>query len=675
MFNLINKKNSWKKIMLTLIIGGTLFSISQRFAGSLSEDYPWYWMKASTNNVANMLTSWTKAITSYESSKYDTSAHKFTTDIFWDNASKYRVKDQELALYWLESVKWLLKWKYPNCHIKENQLISILYYTSENWIYLKDEIIKTVPEWQRPKLQDRYLWFQELTTCMLWENKKLTNAQCEAEIVNTYLDWVQRKNRELILEEANLWIEKYYNWTLDDSSYDIYYDMGQVAKIFYEDIAPVSSTSIIFYKMPQFGNRNKGNWGWWGEQQNNQNNQQNQNNQKNQQNQQNQNNQNNQQNQQNQQNQNNPSNPQWTKKWWESLPKITEDDDINNIITEWTEEHKTVTNNWNTAYVNKCVVSGSPKLEEAYLEAEEDEENNLEEIPSPFELSEEYIDELIEDIIENSNKIKLNSNNPLTGENKKEANDVPWSKGASDDAAAIDDLRKQLQSCVDKCDWLRFDEKAICKVKCLCSEYSSKALPENTEMKFLEEGALRIRICNIPSKPVVVSTSTKSVISIESILVEIHDTVKGMFESWELTPKMKKQEWLDTSMNNIKFSDIVSFNIWMLFKKPAAKRDTKKEDLEELKKNLEEEILNMTQNSFNVMAETSVNKLVSSVSQTAQPPKIAKVSEDTEAKAHESRISWINNTFHRFFKTHNDFIVELTTVIDEMSNTIEWKLK
>jgi hypothetical protein len=39
-------------------------------------------MKASTNNVANMLTSWTKAITSYESSKYDTSAHKFTTDIF-----------------------------------------------------------------------------------------------------------------------------------------------------------------------------------------------------------------------------------------------------------------------------------------------------------------------------------------------------------------------------------------------------------------------------------------------------------------------------------------------------------------------------------------------------------------------------------------------------------------
>jgi hypothetical protein len=51
----------------------------------------------------------------------------------------------------------------------------------------------------------------------------------------------------------------------------------------------------------------------------------------------------------------------------------------------------------------------------------------------------------------------------------------------------IEDLRKQLQGCADKCDALRFDEKAACKIKCLCAEYSSKALPENTELKFLEE--------------------------------------------------------------------------------------------------------------------------------------------------------------------------------------------
>jgi hypothetical protein len=37
----------------------------------LSEDYPKYWMKVGTNSVANMLSDWTKAITSYEKSKYD----------------------------------------------------------------------------------------------------------------------------------------------------------------------------------------------------------------------------------------------------------------------------------------------------------------------------------------------------------------------------------------------------------------------------------------------------------------------------------------------------------------------------------------------------------------------------------------------------------------------------
>ena len=671
MFNLINKKNAWKKILLSLILGGTLFAIPQSSFASLSEDYPKYWMKVGTNSVANMLSNWTKAITSYEKSKYDIAWNKFTVDIFWDNASKYRVKDQEVSLYWLEAVKWVMKSKYPNCKIKENQILAILFDALGTWIYLRDEIMTTVPEWQWPKNADKASWILELTTCMMGENKKLSNAQVESEVISIYREWVERKKRSLLLEETNLWVEKYYNWTLDDSTYDIFYDMGQIAKIFYEDIAPVTKTSVIFYKMPHFGNNNNGNWGWWewGQQTssdpNNPSNPSNQNSP---------NNPSNPNSPSNPSNPNNPQNQDWGKQWWESLPSITDDEEINNIINNGTEEHRTVTNNWNTAYVNKCVVSWSPKLEEAYLKAEE-EVDDLEEIQSPFDVSEEYLDDLIDDIIKNSDELKRNENNPLTGENKKESDDVPWSKGAVDDAAAIDDLRKQLQSCVDKCDWLRIDERAICKAKCLCAEYSSKALPENTEMKFLQEWALRIRICNIPSKPVVVSTSSKSVISRESILVEIHDTIKAMFESWELTPKMKKQEWLDTSMNNIKFSDVVSFNIWMMFKKPVTKRATKKEDLEELNKNLETQILNITQNSFNVMLDAeAADHAATTMSKTIQAPKVAEISESTDTLIHETRIAWVLNTFDEFIKKHDNLIVELTTVVDEMSKAIEWRL-
>jgi hypothetical protein len=63
-------------------------------------------------------------------------------------------------------------------------------------------------------------------------------------------------------------------------------------------------------------------------------------------------------------------------------------------------------------------------LEEAYLKAEE-EVDDLEEIQSPFDVSEEYLDDLIDDIIKNSDELKRNENNPLTGENKKESDDVP----------------------------------------------------------------------------------------------------------------------------------------------------------------------------------------------------------------------------------------------------------
>ena len=658
------------------MLGGILFTIPQISSASMREDYPRYRLRVGTNNIANMLSSWTKAITTYDSSKYDPSANKFTTDIFWDNASKYKVKNQAKALYWLESVKGVLKSRYPNCNIKEKYLLGILFYTSWTWVYLRDEIIKSVPAWQWPTLKDRDAWCKQLTTCMLWANKNLTNASCDEEIRNAYFDWTEIKRRSLELEESNLWTEKYYNWTLDDSSYDIFYDMWQLAKIFYEDVKPVTSTSVIFYKMPQFGNWSKSNW--WGDDGDKQN-QKGQDKWK--------------ENQQGDPNKWWDWNPQWDpnkwwdetpqwdpnkwwwKKWWDGLPSITDDDEINDLINNGTEEEKTVTNDWNTAYINKCVVSGSPKLEEAYLEAEEEEESD-EDTPSPYEISEEYIDELLNDIIENTDKLKIQPKAPLTWENVKEPDDVPWEKWASDDSAVIDELRKELQSCVDKCDWMRFEEKAICKAKCLCSEYTSKALPENTEFQFLQEWALRIRICNIPSKPVVVSTSTKYVMSIETILIEIRDVVKGLFESWELTPKMKKQEWLDTSMNNIKFSDIVSFNIWMQFKKPVTERGPKKEELEEANKNLEDQILQMTQNAFNVMWDTELSTHSdTTMSKTPKVPEMSKITESIESITEQQRLGKINNTYYELLETSDNFIIELTTLIDEMSKTIEWILK
>ena len=666
MFNLINKKNNWKnRILMMLLLWGIVFMSSQTASAWIYyEQFPKYWLKATTNNLANMLSSRTKAIKSYESSRYDPKANLFSTDLFWDNASKYRVKSQGKSYYGFESVKWVIKNKYSNCNLTDKEILWILFYTSGTGVYLKEEIIRTVPSWQWPTLNDKEKWCLKLSTCMNGTTEKYNNTACDEKVREAYFDWVNIKTRNYDIEESNLWSEKYYNWTLNDSKYDIYYDMGQLAKILYQDVTSVTETSVVFYKMPQFSNGwwwnwggwngwwwngwdwNWGGWNWWwwsgwwwdwgdwnwwwwngwwwnwgG----------------------------------------------WNGWWWDWNPPITEDDEINDFINDDTVDQETRTSNWNVAYTNKCVVSWSPKVDEAYLAAEEEEEwwDGI----SPMDIDEEFIKELIDDIIDNSEKLKITDESPLTWDNKKESDDVPWALWASTDPAVIEDLRNQLESCASKCDTLRFDERLICRAKCLCSEYSSKALKEDAKVKFLQEGALRIRICSIPSKPIIVSTTTKNVTSLEEIWMEIHDIVKALFESWELTPKMKKQEMLDTSMNNIKLSDVVSFNIWVQFKKPTKKRPVDKQSLEEVQKLLKDAIVGVTEDSFNVTPKDNIG--TTSLSKTTEPPKQEQTSEDTKSLIKENKAAGINATIVDLLETHRLFLVELTNVINEMKKTTD----
>ena len=93
-------------------------------------------------------------------------------------------------------------------------------------------------------------------------------------------------------------------------------------------------------------------------------------------------------------------------------------------------------------------------------------------------------------------------------------------------------------------------------------------------------------------------------------------------------------------------------------------------------KNLEEEILQMTQNAFNVMWDTELSTHSdTTMSETPQVPKVSIISESTESLTHQQRIAKINTTYYDLLETSDIFIQELKTVIDEMSKTIEWILK
>ena len=617
-----------------------------------------------TNNVANLLTQLTKSVTTYNDSKYDLSAHKLSTNLFWDNASNYRIRKRGKLLKGLDSVKGALQTTYPNCQLKDKEILGILFYS--NWkLDITDEIMNSLPESQWPKQKDQTEGCLKLTKCIAGKSESNMNWSCDEIIRNAYIQWYNKQAREFILEESNLWSEKYYNGTLDDSTYDILYDMQQITKTIYDD--PKTVTSVVFYKNPNFmwnikrseetttipwtttpdTPRKPGTpWGentpeqpwttpeWdtpW-----------------------------------NQNNPENPNNEPWWTIWWQQ--NVTEDDEINSFIND-DEPTKTVTSEWNTAYINNCVTIWSKKLDEFYLEAEEEakEENN----GDPTQITEEEIDEIYDEIMKGETELRNTPNQPLPQWNQKKSDDVPATKGASSDPKTITKLRQELQSCVDKCDGLRVDEKAVCKAQCLCTEYSSKALfdEEDATFRFLEEGALRIRICTIPSKTKIISTTTRNIYSIEWIIATIHDTIKALFESWELTPKVQKEEMLDTSLSDIKLKDMISLTLGMKFQKPVVERERKESDAAAIKSWLDLNLwIKENQNFFNVLADNTPPKTSeeTTVSKAWDSPETPNISIDrTDIKLNQ--YAGIYDSVSKFLETNNTFLEALDTNFQSMT--------
>lgn len=171
------------------------------------------------------------------------------------------------------------------------------------------------------------------------------------------------------------------------------------------------------------------------------------------------------------------------------------------------------------AFVNYCIV-GSDLTEHLNDLAQETPQNNA------LELPEAEIDNYISSILQQSNTLKELSQVPSLPSSPSS----PSSLTLSTQKSAIDEAKKQLESCVKKCEGLALDESAICKLQCLCAEYRSPSLLKNAKFQFIEEGALRLRICTIPSKITLVTTKTKTFYSIEELLKEIKKVVDGLYE-------------------------------------------------------------------------------------------------------------------------------------------------
>ncbi len=543
MFNPTSKiriwANSFGRISL-ICIGGLLLA-------------PWLTTAQSwgfgPESLSDFLASQLKLSSEYASKKYQTtlSEQQLPTDIFWKNRRDYELKKRTAILQGINTTKLLLAQKYENCALSSEELSSILFFLDKTFAEnlrnrLDSSLLPTRAHYQNS--------CKKLTSCFEGATNLNLNKKCEDIVYQNYLLGLEQEERKLLVQESNLGNDRYQNGSLEDSSYDLLHDLWEIARILFEDpkVFGKELSSLLFYRLPSTDPSVSNSswatlWNWSAA---------------------------------------GMGTASWLFLWinqgngWSfgattgflggtSTLWVTTDSEINAFIQG---NHSNLSpTQVSSAFINYCSIVGSPLLEEANTFAEEQGF-------SPLEVSEQELENQIVDILQNSTLIQQASPSQFPAGNQNIAENA-----ISSDPNLIASLKKQLENCTNTCNQLKKDERHSCKMQCLCAEYISPALPKGTVFHFLQEGALKLRICTIPSenKIATIKTTTKSFISIESLISAIQDIITALYESGELTSKVKPREFLDTSLANVNFSKQVSFVLGHSFKTPLPAKNQQQE--------------------------------------------------------------------------------------------------
>ena len=147
------------------------------------------------------------------------------------------------------------------------------------------------------------------------------------------------------------------------------------------------------------------------------------------------------------------------------------------------------------------------------------------------------------------------------------------------------------RSCTAKCDDISLvdaTDKAYCYSQCLCIVAGWPVGDTRAGM----ENMYKIKFCTVPvSQGRVVGG--KKVYSIEAIFNEIKRVLDSLLNGWEIIKRTKPKEYFDTSLSEIKFSDLISFQLTLQVKAlfPNISRSTQAKQLSQLNSTYETAIL------------------------------------------------------------------------------------
>jgi hypothetical protein len=304
-----------------------------------------------------------------------------------------------------------------------------------------------------------------------------------------------------------------------------------------------------------------------------------------------------------------------------------------------------------------------------------------------WETIKQYLSGLIKEINESENEWNTSITTWWASFISWEIVELTWSKQEIIDQiddqvemlSNIDDQVSQqaIQWCIDKCDWLPISDKAICIVKCTCTEFSSPAYND-----ILKAWTFKIKFCMVPVANKWFSKNGKTVYSIEEIYNEISAILISLKDSGELLVSKKTKEFLESSTTKNKFWKIFSFSINSSFKSLFSNSDSKtdKREQENFVKDQQKDTLcysdsldSASEKNKYIMSnpsdEVAKKEIIKSTSfkQTNWCPPVI----DTIKLLQEDRLIKSNTIVFEFLKTHLVFWQDVLEMMKEINLTAE----
>lgn len=516
---------------------------------------------------------------SYLESSYQVSYPK---DPFSDALNDLKDMSVEVEVAWIDYIEKALAEK--NCSLSKKKIQSILYYFIPEF---RAEVLRDLKfglweydnskfAFDKDKIESYCLQFYycDKYSENSWDSKlhiwEIVTSKTPANIMSDCKEFFQENykkgkiNKKMMQDVAiaQVWADKYWNSTMDDSPYDIMVDFWWIWRLLYTDVEqPVQP---VHYKLPMFSNsvkssqdrkekessysqwwtsRISGTWYnstgtlVWGI------------------------------------GQLSGSQLTWYTAWWnigwqvnnwdnpQPLPLSTKlqwfDIDDYDDLLEWLWSSRLIQNN-SLYYGSLC--EDEEELKQSWTLLLDKQSNKNLDSSEEYDLS-KLSDEEFETVVDYV-KTVVNKYSELSEEQKKEIKNRAWDTGSFVNDTTPEDLEKtakQIKNCWKSCDWLRYDQKASCMLMCACWEIESPIFdPDKNSWLW---PILIVRFCAIPATNTSFSIWWRKIISIQEWMNEIYGVTDKLSREWRLWIWTQQYNFLDSTTKKTNISNTVAFTI------------------------------------------------------------------------------------------------------------------